>query len=81
METKINMKNILGIVCLSVVLSLTAFADGEMGQGNKTCTSNCPAFRDTTVEVTVNPDKTTTLIDTKNDYLNKILDYLTELAF
>ncbi len=75
------MKKILCIAALSVCFLLTALADGDMGSGTKTCTSNCGNFHETTIETTIKPEETKTLIETTNDFFNKISDYFIELTF
>ncbi len=75
------MKKILCIAALSVLFSMTALADGEMGGGNKTCTSNCLANPDIQVETTKNAETSKSLSEITNDYFGKMVNYFIEVAF
>jgi hypothetical protein len=75
------MKKILCIIGLSVLFSLSVFADGEVGIGNKTCTTNCLANPDTQVEMTKVTGTSKSLTETANDYFGEIVKYFTGIAF
>jgi hypothetical protein len=75
------MKKILCIIGLSVIFSLSVFADGEMGTGNKSCTTNCLANPDTQVEMTKGTGTSKSLTEVANDYFNNITKYFIEIAF
>jgi hypothetical protein len=74
------MKKILCIVSLSVILSLSALADGGMEAG-KTCTTNCIANPDPQVEQVKDLPASKSLTETANDYFNNITKYFIEIAF
>jgi hypothetical protein len=75
------MKKILCILGLSVIFSLSVFADGEVGTGHKTCTTNCIANPDTQVEMTKVAATSKSLSETANDYFDKIVNYFIEISF
>ncbi len=75
------MKKILCIAALCACLSLTAFADGDIGQGNKTCTTNCIANPETQVETTKVSATSKSLSETANDYFSKMVNYFIEISF
>jgi hypothetical protein len=75
------MKKILCIAALSVCVSLTALADGDMGTGNKSCTTNCIANPDTQVEMTKVAETSKSLSETANDYFSKMVNYFIEITF
>jgi hypothetical protein len=75
------MKKILSIVCLSVLFSLSALADGGMGAGTKTCTTNCIAKPDTQVEQVKDSSASKSITETANEYFNNIAKYFIEIAF
>jgi hypothetical protein len=75
------MKKILCIAGLSVVFSMSALADGDMGAGGKTCTHNCLANPDTQVETTKVAGTNKSLTETANDYFGEIVKYFTDIAF
>jgi hypothetical protein len=79
------MKKILCILGLSVVFSLSALADGEMGAGGKTCsatsTTNCLINPDDRVETTKDAGTIKSITETANDYFGKIVTYFTDIAF
>jgi hypothetical protein len=75
------MKKILSIVCLSVLFSLSALADGGMEAGGKTCTTNCIANPDTQVEQVKDSPASKSLTETANEYFNNITKYFIEIAF
>jgi hypothetical protein len=77
----IKMKKILCVMGLCVVLSLTVLADGDLGTGGKTCTTNCFANPDTQVENTKDAGTNKSLSETANDYFSKITKYFIEIAF
>jgi hypothetical protein len=76
-----KMKKILCILGLSVLFSLSVFADGEIGTGGKTCTTNCIANPDTQVEITKVFATSKSLSETTNDYFSKIVNYFIEITF
>ena len=69
------MKKIICIAGLSVLLSVSAFADGGMELG-KTCT-NCIVNPNTQVETT----KDTKTSESITDYFNETVKYFIEIAF
>jgi hypothetical protein len=71
------MKKILCTVCLSVLFSLSALADGGMELGGKTCTTNCIANPDTQVEQVKDLPASKSI----TDYFNNITKYFIEIAF
>ncbi len=73
------MKKILSIVCLSVIFSLSALADGGMELG-KTCT-NCITNPDTQVEQVKDLPASKSFTETANEYFNNITKYFIEIAF
>jgi hypothetical protein len=75
------MKKILCIIGLSVVFSLSALADGDMGAGGKTCTINCLANPDTQVEMTKDAGTSKSLTETANDYFSEMVKYFIEIAY
>jgi hypothetical protein len=75
------MKKILCIIGLSVLFSLTIFADGGIATGGKTCTTNCIANPDTQVEMTKVAATSKSLSETANDYFSKIVNYFIEISF
>jgi hypothetical protein len=75
------MKKTLCILGLSVIFSLTAFADGDIGAGHKTCTTNCIANPDTQVEMTKVAATSESLGEIANDYFGKMVNYLIEISF
>jgi hypothetical protein len=75
------MKKILCIIGLSVIFSLSALADGDMGAGGKTCTTNCLANPDTQVEMTKDAGTNKSLTETANDYFGEMFKYFTGIAF
>jgi predicted solute-binding protein len=75
------MKKILCIIGLSVLFSLTIFADGGIATGGKTCTTNCIANPDTQVEITKVSATSKSLTETANDYFGEIVKYFTEITF
>jgi hypothetical protein len=75
------MKKILCILGLSVLFSLSVFADGEIGIGGKTCTTNCLANPDAQVEMTKGTGTSKSFTETANDYFNNMAKYFIEIAF
>jgi hypothetical protein len=75
------MKKILFTACLSVLFSLSVMADGGMGAGNRTCTTNCIANPDTQVEQVKDSPASKSLTETANEYFNHITKYFIEIAF
>jgi hypothetical protein len=75
------MKKILCIIGLSVLFSLSVFADGGIGTGNKTCTTNCLANPDAQVEMTKVAATSKSLTETVNDYFSKMVNYFNEITF
>ena len=71
------MKKIICIAGLSVLLSASAFADGGMTTGNRTCTNNCFVNPNTQVETT----KETKTSESITDYFNETIKYFIEIAF
>jgi hypothetical protein len=71
------MKKIICTVCLSVVFSLSALADGGMPTGNRACTTNCIVNPDTQVEQVKDSPASKSL----TDYFNNITKYFIEIAF
>jgi hypothetical protein len=76
-----KMKKILCTISLCVLFSLPALADGVMGAGNKTCTSNCFANPDVQVQPAKDLPAGKSLTETVNDYFNKITGYFIEIGF
>ncbi len=74
------MKKILCVIGLSAVLSMSALADGDIGNGGKTCT-NCFVNPATQVETSNDQEKPKPQTEIINDYFFKMLDYFTEIAF
>jgi hypothetical protein len=74
------MKKILSIVCLSVLFSLSALADGGMSAG-RSCTTNCIANPDTQVEQVKDLPASKSITETANEYFNNITKYFIEIAF
>jgi len=70
------MKSIFKLILVVSLFSSVAFADGDMGSGGKTCTSNClaaipqPTEKDSAL--TQPDDSTLTAIQ---EYLNSIFKY------
>jgi hypothetical protein len=79
------MKKILCVMCLSVVFSLSALADGDMGLGGKTCTANsannCLVNPNAQVETTKDTGTIKSMTETANDYFGNIVKYFTDIAF
>ncbi len=75
------MKKILCIVCLSVLFSLSALADGTMELGGKACTANCFANPDIQVEQVKDLPASKSFTETANEYFNNITKYFIEIAF
>ncbi len=75
------MKKILSIVCLTVLFSLPTLADGVMGSGNKTCTTNCIANPDTQIEQVKDLPASKSFTETANDYFNELTKYFVEITF
>jgi hypothetical protein len=78
------MKKILCVMCLSVVFSLSIFAD-EIGTGNKACTANsannCLVNPDAQVETTKDTETIKSITETANYYFGNIVKYFTDIAF
>ena len=72
------MKKIFSIAAISVLFSLSVFADGGMEAGGKTCT-NC--FVNPTSQVEVTKETSKTLTETTNEYFSKIVNYFIEIAY
>ena len=70
------MKSIFKLILVVSLFSSVAFADGDMGNGNKTCTSNClaapPQLTEKDSASTQPDDSTLTAIQ---EYLNSIFKY------
>ncbi len=75
------MKKVLSIACLSVIFSLSALADGGIGTGNRSCTTNCIANLDTQIEQVKELPASKSFTETANDYFNNITKYFIEIAF
>jgi hypothetical protein len=75
------MKKILCTICLSVLFSLPALADGGMGLGNKTCTTNCIVNPDTQIEQVKDSPASKSFTETANAYFNDLTKYFIEIAF
>jgi hypothetical protein len=75
------MKKILCILGLSVVFSMSVLAEGDMGLGGKTCTTNCSANPVTQVETTKDAETSKSLTETANDYFGEMFKYFIEIAF
>lgn len=75
------MKKLLCIVCLSVLFSISALADGGMTTGNKSCTTNCIVNPDTVIEQVKDPQTAKSLTETANEYFNNLTKYFIEIAF
>jgi uncharacterized protein YdeI (BOF family) len=78
------MKKILCIMAVSVLFSLSIFADGEIGTGNKACTANsannCLVNPDAQVETTKDTGTIKSITETANDYFGNIVKYFTDIA-
>jgi hypothetical protein len=75
------MKKILCIVCLTVLFSLSALADGGIELGRKPCTSNCLANPETQVAQVKDSPVSKSLTETVNDYFNSFTKYFIEISF
>jgi hypothetical protein len=75
------MKKILSIVSLSVLFSLSALADGGIGTGNRSCTTNCVANSDTQIERVKDLPASESFTETTGEYFNNITKYFIEIVF
>jgi hypothetical protein len=75
------MKKVLCILGLSMIFSLSALADGDMGAGGKTCTSNCFANPVNEVQMTKETATNRSLTETTTTYFNEMVKYFIEIAF
>jgi hypothetical protein len=75
------MKKIFCIVCLTVLFSLSALADGGMVAGGKSCTSNCLANPETQVAQVKDSPVSKSLTETANDYFNSFTKFFIEISF
>jgi hypothetical protein len=72
------MKSAVKLVLIVTLFSSVVFADGEMGNGGKTCTSNCLTTTQTTGKEAKQPEINDSILTFVQSYWDSIFEYLTD---
>ena len=73
------MKVTLKVALVISLFCTTAFADGEMTSGGKTCSENCLADRQASTTIIANRDEDKSENDYANDLLTFVSDFLADI--
>ena len=69
------MKSTIKLMLVVCLFSSVVFADGEMGNGNKTCTGSCFAATQPTEKTVAPTESTDSVLNFVQKYLDSIFKY------